>query len=111
MPEIIPLRQRVSRERVEDDLKASFPDKFVKRSVFGRIVLHEDSRIFASIRVLRDRVKVRAHQRFGDFLILVIGGALGTTPTAVGDFAEIRKSKRETEQKYSDWVRSTYDVA
>lgn len=111
MSEIIALRQYVSKERVEDALKTSFPDKFVKRSVFGRIVLHEDSRICASFRVLSDRITVRAHHRFGDSLILLIGGALGTTPTSVGDFAEIRKSKKETEEKYSDWVRRKYDVA
>jgi hypothetical protein len=110
MSETIALRQQVSREQVEEDLKTSFPGKLVKRSILGKIVLHEDSRISASIRVLGDRIKVRAHHRLGDFLILTIFGTLGRAPTEVGDFAEIRRSKKETEQKYSDWIRAKHGV-
>lgn len=110
MSEIIALGRPVFREQVEDDLKTAFPEKSVRRSLFGTIILHENSRICASIRVHGDRIRVRAHERLADFLILLIGGSLGTTPTAVGAFAEIRKSKKETEQKYSDWIRTEYKM-
>ena len=108
MAEIITLNQQVHRKQVKEDVKISFPDKFIKTSIFGNIIIHEDSRIFASINVQGNQIKVRTGQRLGDFLILLIGGSLGSTPSTVGSFAEIRQSKSEALQKYSNWIKEKY---
>jgi hypothetical protein len=51
---------------------------------------------------------VRARQRLGRFLVLLVGGALASTPFAVGHFAEIREARQRAEQKYAEWLRNRY---
>lgn len=107
MSEIIRLGKHVFRKQVADELKTCFPENYVKTDLFGRIIMHEDSRIFASITVRGGKVKIRAGRRLSDYLIFLIG--LGCPiPIPLEAMDTIRIGKQAAELKYSTWLKEKY---
>ena len=107
MSKKIKLTKQVWQKQLADELKACFPENYVKTDLFGRIIMHEDVRIFASISVRGNQIKVRAGRRLGDLLIFLIGTGC-PRPIPVENIDSIRDDQQTAERKYSTWIKKKY---